>query len=61
MTIATASFKILSPKITLYNLGSTCRALKIARIVTGSVADNVEPNNRHSMIVKESPSSPNSE
>jgi len=61
MTIATASFKMDSPKITLYNFGSTCKVLKMARIVTGSVADKVEPNRRHSMMVKLNPSSPSKE
>lgn len=58
MTIATASFKRLSPKITLYSLGSTLRVLKMARTVTGSVAERVEPKRRHSMIPKDSPSRP---
>lgn len=58
MTIETASFKILSPKITEYNLGSTLYVLNIARMVTGSVAERVEPNMRHSRRVNFSPSSP---
>jgi hypothetical protein len=61
MTIATASFRILSPKMTEYSLGSTWRALKIARMVTGSVAERVEPKRRHSTIVRERPSSPRRE
>jgi len=61
MTIATASFKMDSPKITEYNLGSTCKALKIAKMVTGSVADRVEPKSKHSMMVKLNPSNPNNE
>lgn len=48
ITILTASFKILSPKITVYSFGSTLCWLKIAKIVTGSVADRVEPKIRHS-------------
>lgn len=43
MTMETASFRILSPKMTEYNLGSTLSWLKIARIVTGSVADKTDP------------------
>lgn len=43
MTIAIASFRIDSPKMTVYSLGSTLYVLKMARIVTGSVADNVAP------------------
>lgn len=38
-TIATASFKTLSPKTKAYKLTSTCRSLKIARIVSGSVEE----------------------
>lgn len=58
MTIDTASFKILSPKMTEYNFGSTLYWLKIARIVTGSVADKVDPNMRHSSRLNLSPSNP---
>jgi len=43
MTIETASLRILSPKMTEYNLGSTLSWLKMARIVTGSVADRTDP------------------
>ena len=43
MTMAIASFKIDSPKITVYSFGSTLYVLNMARIVTGSVADNVAP------------------
>ena len=42
-TIAIASFNIDSPKMTVYNLGSTLYVLKIARMVTGSVAERVAP------------------
>lgn len=34
MTIATASFKTLSPNTKAYKLTSTCKSLKIAKIVT---------------------------
>lgn len=47
----TASFNKLSPKMMLYSFGSTLYWLNIARIVTGSVADRVEPNIRHSISV----------
>ena len=43
MTIAMASFKMDSPKITVYNFGSTLYVLKMANIVTGSVAERVAP------------------
>jgi len=43
MTIDTASFRMLSPKMILYNWGSTLYVLKMARIVTGSVALRVLP------------------
>lgn len=43
MTIAMASFRRASPNITVYSLGSTLYVLKMARIVTGSVADSVAP------------------
>ena len=43
MTIAIASLRIDSPKMTVYNLGSTLYVLKIARMVTGSVAESVAP------------------
>lgn len=45
----TASFNKLSPKMTVYSFGSTLYWLKIARIVTGSVAESVEPKIRHSI------------
>ena len=47
--MAIASFSIDSPKIIVYNFGSTLYALKMARIVTGSVADNVAPIENASM------------
>ena len=61
MTILTASFNRLSPKMMVYNFGSTLYWLKIARIVTGSVADKVEPKMRHSMSVTSSDSRPRKE
>jgi len=61
MTMATASLRIDSPKMTLYSFGSTWSALKMARIVTGSVADRVEPNRRHSTMVSDRLSRPRSE
>ena len=61
MTIDTASFKRLSPKMTLYNFGSTFSWLKIARMVTGSVAESVDPKMRHSRRVKERDSKPRKE
>jgi len=42
-TIAIASFRIDSPKMIVYSFGSTLYVLKIARIVTGSVALSVAP------------------
>lgn len=48
MTIDTASFRMLSPKMMLYSWGSTLYVVKMARIVTGSVALNVLPKIRHS-------------
>ena len=53
MTILTASFSKLSPKMMVYSFGSTLYWLKMARMVTGSVADSVDPNVKHS--IKESP------
>ena len=47
--MAIAAFSIDSPKIIVYNFGSTLYALKMARIVTGSVADNVAPIENASM------------
>ena len=58
MTIETASFKILSPKMVEYSLGSTLYWLKMARIVTGSVADRVEPKIKHSSRLNLRPSRP---
>ena len=43
-TIATASFKMLSPKTNMYKTGSTSSALKMARVATGSTAETSEPN-----------------
>lgn len=45
----------------VYSLGSTLYVLKIARMVTGSVADSVDPKMRHSRRVNRSPSRPNSD
>ena len=42
-TIATASFRMDSPKIRVYSFGSTLYVSKIARMVTGSVAERVAP------------------
>lgn len=58
ITILTASFSRDSPKITVYSLGSTLYWLKIARIVTGSVADRVDPKMRHSIKLNPRDSSP---
>jgi hypothetical protein len=52
-TIATASFKILSPKTNMYNIGSMSRALKMARVATGSTADTREPNAKLSLAPNE--------
>jgi hypothetical protein len=52
----TASFRMLSPKMIEYNFGSTLALLKMARIVTGSVADRVDPKIRHSRSENLSPS-----
>ena len=59
ITILTASFKRDSPKMTVYSLGSTLYWLKIANMVTGSVADRVDPKVRHSIKLKFNDSSPN--
>jgi hypothetical protein len=48
MTMDTASFNKLSPKMMVYSFGSTLYWLKIAKIVTGSVAESVDPKIRHS-------------
>ena len=61
MTILTASFNKLSPKMTVYSLGSTLYWLKIARMVTGSVAERVEPKMRHSINVRSRCSRPRKE
>ena len=58
MTMETASFRMLSPKMTEYNLGSTLSWLKIARIVTGSVADKTDPKIIESRKLNCSDSSP---
>jgi hypothetical protein len=44
----TASFSKLSPKMMVYSFGSTLYWLKIAKMVTGSVAESVDPNIKHS-------------
>ena len=54
----TASFRRDSPKMTVYSLGSTLYWLKMARMVTGSVAERVDPNVRHSIRVNPRDSSP---
>lgn len=51
-TIATASFKTLSPKTSAYKLTSTCRSLNIASIVSGSVDEIKAPKYRVSKKVK---------
>jgi hypothetical protein len=61
MTILTASFSKLSPNMMVYNFGSTLYWLKMARIVTGSVADRVEPKIRHSIRDTSRDSSPRNE
>ena len=43
-TIDTASFKMLSPKTNMFNTGSTSKALKIAKVATGSTAEINDPN-----------------
>ena len=42
--MATASLSMLSPNIIEYNLGSTLSVWNIARTVTASVAERIEPN-----------------
>ena len=42
-TIATASFKILSPNTNMYNMGSTSKAENIANVATGSTAEIKDP------------------
>lgn len=44
MTIATASFKTLSPNTNILRVGLTSRAWNIARVATGSTADMRAPN-----------------
>lgn len=61
MTILTASFNKLSPKMTVYSLGSTLYWLKMARMVTGSVADRVEPKVKLSTSDRSIPSMPRNE
>lgn len=43
-TMDTASLRILSPKTSMLSTGSTCSALKIAMVATGSTAEIREPN-----------------
>ncbi len=52
-TIATASFKMLSPKTSIYKTGSISNALNIARVATGSTADTNDPNAKLSRAFKE--------
>jgi hypothetical protein len=61
MTILTASLSKLSPKMILYNFGSTLYWLNIARTVTGSVADSVDPKIKHSNKVRSNDSRPKNE
>lgn len=42
-TMAIASLRMDSPKITVYSFGSTLYKLKMAKMVTGSVAESVAP------------------
>jgi hypothetical protein len=42
-TIATASFKTLSPNTNMYSIGSTFKALKMASVATGSTAEIKDP------------------
>lgn len=55
-TMAMASFKIDSPNMTVYSLGSTLYVLNMAKIVTGSVAESVAPTDKASTKVMLSPS-----
>lgn len=48
-TMATASFSTLSPKTNAQRSTSTLRSWKMARIVTGSVAEMIAPNMRQSL------------
>ena len=61
MTILTASLIRLSPKMMVYSFGSTLYCWKIARMVTGSVADKVDPKVRHSSSVTSRDSRPRKE
>jgi len=61
MTILTASFSKLSPKMIVYSFGSTLYWLNMARTVTGSVADNVDPKMKHSRRLRWMFSSPRME
>ena len=61
MTMETASFNKLSPKMMVYSFGSTLYWLKMARMVTGSVADSVDPNVKHSIKESSSDSKPRNE
>ena len=58
MTIETASFNKLSPKMIVYSFGSTLYCVNMLKIVTGSVALSVVPKIKHSSNDKSSPSSP---
>lgn len=48
-TIATASLSMLSPKTNMFKTGSTSRAVKMARVATGSTADINDPKARLSV------------
>ena len=50
-TIATASFKTLSPKTNANRSTSTFRSLNMDRTVTGSVAEIIAPNQKQSFRV----------
>lgn len=39
----TASLSMLSPNTSMFNVGSTLRALKMAIVATGSTADTSDP------------------
>lgn len=51
-TIATASFKTLSPKTNAYIFTSTFKSLKIAKMVSGSVGEISAPKYKVSKNVK---------
>jgi hypothetical protein len=57
MTMATASLRMDSPKMMVYSFGSTLNVLKMAKMVTGSVADRVAPTEIASTHVTSRPSS----